>query len=47
MKWVKKKTEPATSVVGSTAELEKLKGDNGVLAVFVGSEDSDEFKVYG
>ena len=45
--WVKKKTQPPTSLLSDVEALEKAKTDNNVLVVlFTESEDTEEFNAF-
>jgi protein disulfide-isomerase A1 len=44
--WIKKKTGPPSTAVADAAALEQQKKDNKVLAVFFGTEGSDEYKAF-
>lgn len=46
LKWVLKKTSPATTLLEDSESVEKAKADNKVVVVFCGQTDSEEFALY-
>ncbi len=46
LNWLRKKTQPSTTLLSDSESIEKAKTDNEAVGVFFGGEDSEEFGLW-